>query len=81
MEVIDYGKFEAARRHLQAARDAKVREDRLALARCAEKYLMGACGYERAAPRMGEPSAITQRDGSSAGARADVRDWRVNRSV
>lgn len=50
MEVVDYVKFEAARRHLQAARDAVGRDDRRALARCAEKYLMGACGYERATP-------------------------------
>jgi len=48
MEVVNYQQFEAARRALQAARDATVRDERQALARCAERYLMGAHGYERA---------------------------------
>ena len=37
----------AARRALQAARDADDRTTRQALARCAERYILGALGYER----------------------------------
>ncbi len=50
MEIVNYQQFEAARRSLQAARDARHTEDRKLFARCAERYLMGACGYERATP-------------------------------
>lgn len=37
----------AAQRCLAAARDAKERTTRQALARCAERYILGALGYER----------------------------------
>lgn len=37
----------ATRRALQAARDANDRTTRQALARCAERYILGALGYER----------------------------------
>ena len=37
----------AARRTLEAARAATERDTRQALARCAEKYILGALGYER----------------------------------
>lgn len=38
----------AARRALEAARDAEERTTRQALARCAERYILGALGYRRA---------------------------------
>lgn len=41
------GQLEAAKRCLAAARSAEVREVRQALARCAERYILGALGYER----------------------------------
>lgn len=37
----------AARRTLEAARAATERDTRQALARCAERYILGALGYER----------------------------------
>lgn len=46
MEISD--RVEAAKRCLAAARNAEVREVRQALARCAERYILGALGYERA---------------------------------
>ena len=41
------GMVMAARRALQAARDADDKTTRQALARCAERYILGALGYER----------------------------------
>lgn len=41
------GQLEAAKRCLAAARNAEAREVRQALARCAERYILGALGYER----------------------------------
>ena len=47
MEAGRVGMVTAARRALQAARDANDRTTRQALARCAERYILGALGYER----------------------------------
>lgn len=47
MEAQRVGMVMAARRSLEAAREAKERKTRQALARCAEKYILGALGYER----------------------------------
>ena len=41
------GMVTAARKCLAAARDADDRTTRQALARCAERYILGALGYER----------------------------------
>lgn len=49
MEISDHRGMElAARRALQAALAATERTTRQALARCAERYILGALGYERA---------------------------------
>lgn len=47
MEAQRVGMVVAARRCLDAAREAKERTTRQALARCAERYILGALGYER----------------------------------
>ena len=47
MEAGRVGMMMAARRSLEAAREAKERTTRQALARCAERYILGALGYER----------------------------------
>jgi len=39
--------IEAAKRCLAAAQDTEVRGVRQALARCAERYILGALGYRR----------------------------------
>lgn len=44
----DGKQVEAAKRCLAAAQDTKIREVRQALARCAERYILGALGYRRA---------------------------------
>ena len=47
MEAGRVGMMQAARRCLEAAREANERTTRQALARCAERYILGALGYER----------------------------------
>ena len=42
------GQVEAAKRCLAAANATEVKEVRQALARCAERYILGALGYARA---------------------------------
>lgn len=54
------GQVEAAKRCLAAARQTEIHEVRQALARCAERYILGALGYERAngveGPTLAGPS-------------------------
>lgn len=57
MEVDRVGMKDAARKCLEAARDATERTTRQALARCAERYILGALGYQRASGVEGAAQA------------------------